>query len=705
MNGRAEGMLKLLVAAAVMVVAALAVGGSQAAQQDAVVVEGSGASLTGVVRDDVERVLVVRMDGVEQEVAIAADGSFAYDADTPDHVARSLTARAASGAVLSALVLTPAPACGGAAGPCPQASAGRAADDIRAFDRPATATDRLPERIAQSFRRRGTRLSDSRQIARYRDGRGRLHRLFASRGHDAERREVICQILVRANGHGSGCSPSSGFFGSGRRVAASSGRLMWGFVARDVARVVVVGTQGRLHPVALTTDGGFIWNCRAYNGCACVVAELHAFDDRGRLVTRQNWRAASCAAGRRPSAATGAQAPTPRGYTVGNRGREVPRGQQRGDYFEGHPYRLFLLGTRRGRAFYRIQVTPRYTCWGSGAAARIGEIGSLGCPTLVGAYPLQNEDIALRMERGSRRREYLRIGGVAVDQAATIALADENGRHVATTEVTNNLFAFPRPYPSTPVRIVVLDDRGKVLEPHPEWGQRQTPPQGLWGLPATRVAKPTLASPVQAGAARGVRLQVGANGVVVFDGRSIEPKARKLLANGRIGSRCFVLSENHRRTRSAGISGAWEPTIAFKVLKFKPPFDGCELQGTYGHRWRDQYGPHSVVEIALTPRARRYFENRAAARDLALFVRSRKTQQLRKQTGPALIAALRRAYGGAVVVLSTEKEAAPARVVGVWTSGRRTIFSERSTVGVRFYVELVDGKITKETVRGLAFVF
>ena len=215
---------------------------------------------------------------------------------------------------------------------------------------------------------------------------------------------------------------------------------------------------------------------------------------------------------------------------------------------------------------------------------------------------------------------------------------------------------------------------------------------------------PKLEVQIRRGAARGVRVSVGSNGIVVFDGSRIEPAARKLLA-GRIGVYCFVLSDNHRRTRSAGISGVFQARLALKFRGLKPPFDGCELQGSYGHRWRDQYGTHSAVEIALTPRASRYFENRAAARDLALFVRSRQTQRIRKQTGAALVAALRRAYGDAVVVLPTARAAAPVGTVGVWVSGTRTVFSEKSSVGVRYYVQLDKGRITKETVRGLALVF
>ena len=58
-----------------------------------------------------------------------------------------------------------------------------------------------------------------------------------------------------------------------------------------------------------------------------------------------------------------------------------------------------------------------------------------------------------------------------------------------------------------------------------------------------------------------------------------------------------------------------------------------------------------------------------------------------------------------VSVLSGPAESAPPGTVAVWTSGTRTIFSERSEAGVRFYVELDGGKITKQNLRGLALVF
>ena len=156
---------------------------------------------------------------------------------------------------------------------------------------------------------------------------------------------------------------------------------------------------------------------------------------------------------------------------------------------------------------------------------------------------------------------------------------------------------------------------------------------------------------------------------------------------------------------TCGPPAPWRPPVAFKVSGVPTPFDGCDIQGTYGHRWRDGRGTHSLVEVPLTERGRRYFADRATARDLALFVRSRTTRELRTLTGRRLVAALRRAYGDRVVVLPRADALPPPGLVGVHASGGRTVFSERSSTGNRLYVVLEQGKIVDDNVRGLAFVF
>jgi hypothetical protein len=393
-------------------------------------------------------------------------------------------------------------------------------------------------------------------------------------------------------------------------------------------------------------------------------------------------------------------------YTISNKGRQVAPKQGRGRLFEGHPYKLFLLGTRDRTAFYRVQLTPHFTCWGDGDAATIGRVGSLGCPNLVGAYPLQNEATVIRMNpRNGKQLEYLQLAGLAVDQAHSMALVAGDGKQIATTSVVDNIYAFPRPYPKQHVRVVALDANGNELKPHPEWGQHQTPPKNLFGPRATRVQPSKLGHIVQQASAQGVTVSVDDKSIVRFEGsstRNFRPPAGRS-----VGFDCFLITgSNVRKTRSAGIYHEWVAPVAFKILGYiKPPFDGCEIQGTYGHRWHDAYGPHSAVEVPLTERGRGYFEDRAAARDLALFVRSQKTQQIRKLTSKALVAAIRRTYGGAVVVLDTEQARARAGTVGVWTSESRTVFSEMSSVGVRLFVEIENGKVKRENLRGLAFVF
>ena len=210
------------------------------------------------------------------------------------------------------------------------------------------------------------------------------------------------------------------------------------------------------------------------------------------------------------------QAPAPSAYTISNRGRPVTArpssGLQR--LFTGIRYRLYLLATRNGRAFYRVQVTPRFTCWAAGKASRIGEIGALACPNLVGTYPLQFEDVAYGAHLPSTRPRILRAGGIAVDQAASVALLDRWGRQVALVPVVNNVYSFPGPFPkSAGFARIALDASGNRLGPRPGY-RHQTPPPGIFGPRATRIDPAQLRDVVQRGASEGVTVSVGNNRTV-----------------------------------------------------------------------------------------------------------------------------------------------------------------------------------------------
>jgi len=145
--------------------------------------------------------------------------------------------------------------------------------------------------------------------------------------------------------------------------------------------------------------------------------------------------------------------------------------------------------------------------------------------------------------------------------------------------------------------------------------------------------------------------------------------------------------------RGRGFDGAFAPQAAVGYVRLGRPLDGCVIAGgRYGHRWPDRFGSHSPVEIPLTPRGRRFFADRAAARDLALFVRARRMQQIRKLDGPAFERELHRAYPRLGRIRYTLTE-------------RGVTFSETSSTGRRFEVVVRDGRIVRQNLKPYAVVF
>jgi len=167
---------------------------------------------------------------------------------------------------------------------------GSTPETLRAFQRAKQPTDVLDGRFAEHLQ-----ITDSRRIATYVDRRGRRATLYV-----AKSRLGPCQVLVRSSppggigGGGGGCSPRADFLGRGRHIAASSGRLFAGVVSNEIARVVIVGSRGVRHPVRVTTDGGFIYDCRAYNGCAGLIACVEAYAGDGGFLSGQAWGPGGC---------------------------------------------------------------------------------------------------------------------------------------------------------------------------------------------------------------------------------------------------------------------------------------------------------------------------------------------------------------------------------------------------------------------------
>lgn len=205
-----------------------------------------------------------------------------------------------------------------------------------------------------------------------------------------------------------------------------------------------------------------------------------------------------------------------------------------------------------------------------------------------------------------------------------------------------------------------------------------------------RSTLPPPAAPLQQGSVDGVSITAGANGVAAFDLVRADARVKKLLAAPGRSLACFKFIRYHEHAPfemgASGLGIAQDNRISLNGLR--PPYDGCEVEGGYGHTWPDRNQSHSAVEIAFTPRARRFFADRAAARALALYVRTR------RHHGLAGI----RSVGSAGAPL-------PPDTIGYVRTGAETTYVERSTSGRRFTIVVRANKVVRENVKPLAFVF
>ena len=140
-------------------------------------------------------------------------------------------------------------------------------------------------------------------------------------------------------------------------------------------------------------------------------------------------------------------------------------------------------------------------------------------------------------------------------------------------------------------------------------------------LPTTPPTPPS--APIQKGAADGFAVVAGHNGDVQFTEITNTPALQRHVGHSVIYS-CFRLTREFGifTARGLGNEARFTPKVGFDVNGVGTPFDGCDIEGSAGHLWPDKNGSHSVVEIAFTTAGRNFFADRAAARDLALFVRA-----------------------------------------------------------------------------------
>jgi hypothetical protein len=234
-------------------------------------------------------------------------------------------------------------------------------------------------------------------------------------------------------------------------------------------------------------------------------------------------------------------------------------------------------------------------------------------------------------------------------------------------------------------------------------------------------AASSASNPLQHGVSQGVRVDVYAPGRVVFDLTHANATVRGMLRGPQIAPGCV---------RARLVNGLWRaidvgttsplrrrvqvdlaPTSAppgAVGARLRVPYDGCEIGGLYGHRWNDAWGTRDAVEVWLTVRGRHFFNDRAAARDLAYFVRSGRVQKIRISATPRPeLERFVKRYPRRVVQMGRSSGRVPKHVIGFWIGPRTIVFTTTSPTGRRLFVVAKRGtlRLPSKNLGDLAFVF
>lgn len=256
-----------------------------------------------------------------------------------------------------------------------------------------------------------------------------------------------------------------------------------------------------------------------------------------------------------------------------------------------------------------------------------------------------------------------------------------------------------------PTAFVLTDRYGKLLARdavksgniEPVFPRLQSVPHRAL-VPAKLPTSPS--PPFQRGTGDGTSVLVGANGFAVFDTRRA-PVDRFPARRATAMYSCFRLTKEFGIAGVAGGNASGASPIRARgdvrvYLNTAGPFDGCEASSQVGHTWPDRLGSHAAVEIPLTPRGRLYFTDRAAARDLALFIHSARLRDAWTSGGRELVTRLTAKFGTQLTQLpSPAAPLAPGRL-GYSLVPNGATFVETSPTGKRFAVTIAHRWITHQ---------
>ena len=255
--------------------------------------------------------------------------------------------------------------------------------------------------------------------------------------------------------------------------------------------------------------------------------------------------------------------------------------------------------------------------------------------------------------------------------------------------------------------VTVYDAHGGVLARYPtptfQPVPRHTTP--ATSPPSQGLNTPAPTAPLRHGSGDGVSITIGANGVVVFSTTGLDA-ARRAVLRGSFGVDCFHLAHDSHGLfpMETGVVRSLGPEIKVQLFGVPMPYDGCEMQATYGHTWPDKRASHSAVEIPLSTAGRRFFADRAAARDLALFVRSKRGRAIRHKAATVARGDLAKVRPRLIAIPSAAAKL-PVGKIGYLVTRDGVTFVEQSPTGKRFQIVTVHGRIASQNVKPYAFVF
>lgn len=390
-----------------------------------------------------------------------------------------------------------------------------------------------------------------------------------------------------------------------------------------------------------------------------------------------------------------------------------------------------------GTTFYwKLSYPAGFTCLASGPVRGFrdpnrgsAEIGMMGCnvgspgESLVPTpkRPITT-DFAVELRRGATRVRLRSASGLVGAGIASVGLVAKDG-FVLKTPVKGRTYDFGREIPArTWTAIAAYDSNGKqvyrepvsVLASPPATGpvepaQPQPPPSPLKPLPS--------GPPSQHGATSDASIDVYPSTLVAVHFFSTASEAFRRLQHG-VGVDCGDVAYGAGRWKAVGggssvvlrHGGDLRVDLSTRFGGFpSPPYDYCEVTGTYGRYWNDEKGTHELVEVPFTAIGRRYLDDRATARDLAYFVRTKTLHRIRlaMHRGEAAPSAaeLVRLFGPRLVLLASRNATPPAGKIGVWSDGRRIVASELTAGGRRLYVTVRGALIGANNIRDLSFPF